>query len=132
MEAAVGAVFGQLAAELIPGVPGALLNPPSAEYFERTRAHVFGMPLAELKSKKGGEVAWKAVETPLKEMAALLKEQGGPFCEGKEVSYADFVVVSFLQFLKSIDEAHFQRVCKLDEAFSKVYEASKEWVKRDD
>jgi len=132
MEAALGAVMAHLAAELLPGVPGALLNPPSEEYFQRTRAQRFGMPLAQLKADKGGEGAWKAAEEPLRGMAALLKERGGPFCEGEEVSYADFVAVSFLQFVRRIEEKDFDRVCKLDEAFAKVYEASKEWLEKDD
>lgn len=82
-EAAVGKTHGALYTELIPKVP-AILNPPSTEYFLRTRAERFGMPLAEVEKEKGGENAWKAAEAPIKELAELLKRnEAGPFFLGE-------------------------------------------------
>ena len=128
------------------------------------------MPLDELeKSEKGGEVAWKGAEGPLGEMAALLKENGGPFFMGKEgwsshgpvlhpvsfrsgtpcmtaattdfirasglmnvvVSYADFVFVGLLQFLKCLGQDIFDRVTAMDKAFPASYEACSPWLERD-
>lgn len=66
----------------MPLVPG-VLNPPSVEYFERTRATRFGMTLAQLEKERGGESAWKAAEPKWKELGALLKAEGGPFFMGK-------------------------------------------------
>lgn len=48
------------------------------------------------------------------------------------VSYADFIFVAFLQFLKRLDESAFERFLGFDEAIGKVYDASKEWLERDD
>ena len=68
---------------LLPRVPRQFLNPPSAEYFERTRAERFGMTLSQLEKERGGESAWKAAEPKWKELGALLKAEGGPFFMGK-------------------------------------------------
>ena len=81
--------------ELVPGciislgpifmakIPRLVLNPPSTEYFERTRAERFGMSLSQLEEERGGESAWKTAELKWKELGALLKAEGGPFFMGK-------------------------------------------------
>jgi len=48
------------------------------------------------------------------------------------VNYADFIFVAFLEFLRRIDVTDFERFLSLDPAFRKVYEASKEWLRRAD
>lgn len=67
----------------MPRIPRFVLNPPSAEYFERTRGARFDMTLSQLEKEKGGESAWKAVEPKWKELGNLLKAEGGPFFMGK-------------------------------------------------
>ena len=51
---------------------------------------------------------------------------------GDTVSYADFVIVGFLQFCKRIDQSYYDRVVEVDPAFGRLYDASKEWLARDD
>ena len=72
---------------LFPRVPRFLLNPRSAEYFEHTRGASYGMPLSQLEREKGGENAWKAAEPKWKELATLLKAEGGPFFMGETGKY---------------------------------------------
>lgn len=48
------------------------------------------------------------------------------------VSYADFIFVSMLHFLKRIDEKIYKRFIELDPSFSRVYDASKQWLEKDD
>jgi hypothetical protein len=48
------------------------------------------------------------------------------------VSYADFIFVGWLHMIKRIDEKLFQRYLELDEAFPKLYEATKQWLVKDD
>ena len=67
----------------MPRIPQFVLNPPSAEYFSRTRAERFGMDLTQLEKEKGGERAWKVAESKWKELGILLKAEGGPFFMGK-------------------------------------------------
>jgi glutathione S-transferase len=58
----------------------------------------------------------------------------GPFFMGQTVSYAGFILVGFLQFLKRLshDNDLFNRVVQVDQSFLVLYEACAEWLKRDD
>jgi hypothetical protein len=40
--------------------------------------------------------------------------------------------VSALQFFRRIDESIFRRLVEMEPAFEKVYDASKQWLERDD
>lgn len=82
VEALIMPMFGPLRGVLMPGVPRNLLNPPSAEYFERTRAVRFGMPLEQLAKEHGGERGYADAEKPLSDVADLLKANGGPYFMG--------------------------------------------------
>ncbi|KAK4693882.1 hypothetical protein P7C71_g3598, partial [Lecanoromycetidae sp. Uapishka_2] len=117
---------------VLPPIPTNLLRDPSAEYFLRTREARFGMPLSQVAREQGGEEAWKGAEPAFNKIGELLREQGGPFIMGKIVSYADFVIVSVLHFIKRIDEKIFERVVQIEPALKELYDASREWLKRDD
>lgn len=122
-----------LAPVYIPRAPRYVLNPPSAEYFDRTRAARFGMPLSQLENEKGGESAWKIAEPKWKELGTLLKAEVGPFFMGKTVSYADMIVVGALHFSTMLgDDEVFQRLKTIEPAFLTLYDASKAWLERDD
>lgn len=135
VEALMPKIMQPLGPVYMPRVPRDLLNERSASYFSRTREARFGMPLDELeRSEKGGETAWENASPHIRELADLLKENGGPFFMGKTVSYADFIVVGSLQFWKrlSYDGDLFDRLMCIDHSFLKLYEACAEWLKRDD
>ena len=117
-------------AVVLPKVARNLLNPPSAEYFERTRQEKFGMPLAQLEREKGGESAFEEAEPGFKKVGEMLREKGGPFFLGETVSYADFIVVGALDFLRRVGEGVFERVLGMDPSLGEVYEASKPWLER--
>jgi hypothetical protein len=72
------------AADILPRVPGSLLNPPSAEYFERTRPKRWDCStLKEVIEQKGGDPAWKAAEPGYQKMVELLKQNPeGPYFMG--------------------------------------------------
>jgi hypothetical protein len=74
---------GGLRAVWMPKIPEALLNPPSAEYFERTRAETFGCSLAQLAKEKGGEEAWIETLPAFHELGKVIKANGGPFVMGE-------------------------------------------------
>lgn len=48
------------------------------------------------------------------------------------MSYADIILVSLLQMVKRIDEKKFERFIAIDPALPKIFEASKEWLKKED
>ena len=135
---------------LIPKTPDALLNPPSKEYFERTREQMFGKSLEHMEKEQGGEEAWKAAEPALKEIGDVLRARGGPFMMGKEgecgfslavvaeglifgaVSYTDFVIVGLLQFAKRVREDLYGQTVEMEPALKTLYDASAVWLERDD
>jgi len=47
-------------------------------------------------------------------------------------SYADFVILGWLQFFKTIDMKLYERVVSIEPAFGTLYDASKQWLERDD
>ncbi|KAF1815582.1 hypothetical protein P152DRAFT_390289 [Eremomyces bilateralis CBS 781.70] len=132
VETAFRGVWGPLYQGIIPKVPRRLLPERDKEYFVRTREETLGAPLEELEKTKGGEGAWKEAEPAIREWAEILKREVGPFVKGKTVSYADFVIVSFLQFVKTIGDDVFDKFVGYDQTFKDIYEASADWVKRDD
>lgn len=121
-----------LIGHLLPKVPVVLLNPKSAEYFDRTREVSFGKPLPELEKEKATEQAWKDVEGPAKMFGDLLRKNSGPFFLGETVSYADFIFLGFLQMAKRLNSGLFERVLGLDQAFPKIFKASKKWLEKED
>ncbi|CZR69457.1 uncharacterized protein PAC_19357 [Phialocephala subalpina] len=88
--------------------------------------------LLQLKNEIGGEEAWMEALPGIKALGELLGKNGGPFVEGDTPSYADFVTVGWLQFLKVIEEDYYQRLVKVDPAIGKLYDASKPWLERND
>jgi hypothetical protein len=48
------------------------------------------------------------------------------------VSYADFVIVSWLRFYEAIEEDLSKRAVAIEPALGKLYDASKQWLERDD
>ena len=132
VEETITKCFSPLRNTFLPKVPGALLNPVSAEYFERTREERFGMPLAQLDKERGGEIGWKEAEPALQELGALLRAKGGPFVLGNTVSYADFIILGMIQFARRIHEDLYQRAIAAEPSFKTLYEASRTWLERDD
>ncbi len=87
---------------LLPRVPG-ILNPPSAEYFIRTRSIRFGKPLAEVEPVGEARAeAWAKLKANLGELDGWLRKSPGPFFMGDSPVFADFVVAGLFQSLKLI------------------------------
>jgi glutathione S-transferase len=77
---------GALMPVILPQVPKVILSEYSAEYFWRTRAEAFGMPLTEWGAKEGGEdgeKAWERSRAGFAEVAEALRETEGPFYLGE-------------------------------------------------
>ena len=128
----ISLILGPVFTQLLPEIP-ALLPERSQEYFYKTREAAFGKPLSEVHEEAlaNAEEGWKKSEEQLKEVADLLKKHDGPFILGTEVSYADFILVSMLYFVKRVSEEAFQKILSIDDSFSKVYEASRQWFTED-
>lgn len=68
---------------VIAKVPRLLLNPRSQEYFYRTRAVEYGMPLPQWEVEKGGLKAWEEAKEDILKLAKLLNEEKGPYFMGE-------------------------------------------------
>ncbi|KAG8624244.1 hypothetical protein KVT40_007311 [Elsinoe batatas] len=117
---------------ILPLIPRNVLNPSSAEYFQRTRKEIFGMPLDEFEATKGGDEAWKNAEKPIGEMASLLREEDGPYFQGDKSCYADFYFVTFLRFAKAADEKVYDRIVKDQPEFRALYTCMEAYLDKAD
>ena len=120
---------GSLPPVFVPRVHDKLLNPPSAEYFRRTREPRFGKTIEEL--AKGSGEAWEASKPQIKEIADMLRENdSGPYFMGKEMSYADIVLVSWMKMFERIGQL--EGIMDVDkEAFGALYKGCQDWLERD-
>lgn len=86
---------------LLPRVPATILNPPSADYFIRTRSATFGKPLAELEPVEEARLeAWAKIKASFGEIDGWLNKTPGPFFMGETPAFVDFVVAGIFQWLK--------------------------------
>lgn len=149
--AALGKVAGPLFPDILARVPRDVLNPSSAEYFQRTRKERFGLTLDDLKVEKGGDKAWGDAKEPLAELAALFKDTTGPYILGDTreflniqdekyiemliilvlASYADFHTVTFIHFLKRVGGGLYERFIAHDKVFEDLYNAYAPYFERD-
>lgn len=126
-------VLPPLVPVLVPRMPLYTLRGKSIEFHKASRARDFGMPLTELEAKYGGEKAWKAAEPGLRAWINVLNEDGrGPFCLGEQVSYADFIIVGFLEYCRCLGGDCFERVLRFDGLFGSLYDSCKLWLMRND
>lgn len=85
---------------VLPKIP-AILNPPAAEYFYRTRSEYFGKPLDQL-APVGEEraEAWAKLRAGFDTMNGWFNKSSGPYFMGDMTSFADFVVAGWLRAMK--------------------------------
>ncbi|KAL2754211.1 hypothetical protein ACRALDRAFT_1070059 [Sodiomyces alcalophilus JCM 7366] len=128
-----GETLMALVAVVLPPIPRDILNDASVPYFEETRAKVFGSPLAELEKTKGGEPAWEAARPLFAKAGEELRKVPGPFFLGETVSYADFVYVGLIEFIrrtKGIED--YNRIVGWEKEIGVLYDACAKWLARDD
>ena len=130
---AVQTFFGALRALLLPRVPKVLLNPSSADYFERTRKEWFGMPLSELEQSKDAKEAWQNAKPGVEKLKELLHQNSeGPFVKGKQVTYADFIIVGAFEFIMLLGDDVYEKTMAFDPSFPSLHKACQPWLKRND
>lgn len=108
---------------------------PSVRMFVAAREKRFGMNFAEWEKMKGGETAWNTAAPGFDALRHLLidnKIDDGPFILGSQVSYADFIITAVLEAYNQTHTGMFQRILNMDERFERHYQASKQWVRKDD
>jgi len=121
----------------MPLVATKLLSERSTEYFLAVKLKKVGKTVEQMREEFGdGEAVWAKVLPTISELGDLLESNGGPFLMGETPSYADFMVVSVLQYYKTVDEALFLKVVggpgDTQTPLRRLYDASKPWVARND
>ena len=97
---------------IIVGRTWKLLNPPSQEYFRRTREASFGKRLEDI----GGEEYWQALESGLGRIKESLEENGNAkdlLFAGNRITFADIQLASVLVWLRVVcgdDSEDWQRL----------------------
>lgn len=120
-------VMWPLAPLLVPRMPREILSGTSIAFHIEARKKTFGMSLDELEAKHGGD-AWENALPGLHKLVDILKQDAtGPFCLGKTPSYADFVIVGFLEWCKCLGDDIFQKLLCFDPVFGSLYERSSVW-----
>ena len=91
------------------------------------------MPVDECERLKGPD-AIKNAEPQMQAMAELYHEnEEGPFAMGKQVSYADFVLVGFLRYMQYMPAGTYDKLVAVDrDVFDKLLGACQPWLQRDD
>ncbi|KAF8960754.1 hypothetical protein BDZ97DRAFT_1281072 [Flammula alnicola] len=79
------------------------LNPPSEEYFRRTREQEFGMKLEDLVPKgEKADAEWEKYKDGLGTVDVWYAKSGGPFLMDDTVSWADFVIAGYVIWLRIV------------------------------
>ncbi|ORX38033.1 hypothetical protein BD324DRAFT_417547 [Kockovaella imperatae] len=102
----------------------ALLTPRSAERFSSRK-------LALAREKADQEEAWKIASGYFQRLGEVLKRHEGPFVLGDRVSYADFIIVAQLQFLRVADMSIYDRFVIELPGLKELYERCRPWTVRD-
>jgi glutathione S-transferase len=122
-----------LFSEYMPCIRDNLITKHSLPYWKKSREGLFGMPIDEFQKKKGGEKAWEAAEPGLLELTTFLSESkrdDGPYILGSQITYADLVLVAFLESSRRTSEEIFKRVIGFHENIESLYEACSKWLER--
>jgi len=81
---------------ILPKVP-AILNPPAAEYFYRTRSEAFGKPLEQVEPVGQARAeAWAKLKAGFDALNGWYSKSSGPYFMGEAASFADFIVGGLL------------------------------------
>jgi glutathione S-transferase len=110
-----------------------ILGDQSLKYWHETRGAWFGgRQLAQVAAQQGGIHAYQEAQPLVARVTELLQQDPtGPFLQGRNVSYADFVWISLLWFFKNLDPLSFDTLIEVDKSVHlKLIEACRPWLER--
>lgn len=117
--------------EFMPRIRDNLITDHSKSFWIRSRENLFGMAIDEFERTKGGEQAWRAAEPGLKALSEFLnqhKKDEGPFTWGSQLSYADLVLVAFLESTRRTSQDMFDRIMSFHSSIQELYKACGQWL----
>lgn len=123
-------VIEPLVPMLVPRMPRECLSGSTIAFHIEVRKVTFGMSLDELEAKYGGG-AWEKALPGLYKIAGILKQDPtGPFCLGKTPSYADFLIVGFLEWAKCLGGGTFEDLLRIDPVYERLYASCELWLQK--
>lgn len=120
--------------EFMARLPERVLDAKDTAYWNPDREKMVGMPVKEFQDSRGGKQTTENVAEHVRAVGELLEKKGGPFFEGEQVTYVDFMWASFLLFLERIGSDAFDIVIVEErQAHVRLLEEVKRrgWSKRD-
>jgi glutathione S-transferase len=126
-------VFQQVFPNIVNRIPNTILSEVSREYWFKSRKERLGMSTQEYEDKHAGPAAYEGAAPFLKEITRMLKENEGPFFSGKQVTYADFSWVNYINFFGRIHPDVYEAVMQAtgDRApHEALKEACAPWLER--
>ncbi|KAK5166664.1 uncharacterized protein LTR77_008208 [Saxophila tyrrhenica] len=135
VHAALLSVIGAARPTIILAAQQNILSEGSAAWHAQDRERRFGKSVEQWEKDEGGEKGWKAAQPGLEAVKAELnrhKRDEGPFVLGGTVSYGDFLIAGFFEWLRRADASLYERYVRYDESFKKHREACEPWLARDD
>ena len=117
-------------------VPKKFLSEASVPFFRTSRAKDLGMSLEQLEADNPKEAVFEKASPALKDLAHILKENsGGPFLEGEQVVYMDFILTGAILFFQDMGSDIFDDFLQSSgdpETYKKYLDAMSPWTKRND
>ena len=111
-----------------------ILDARGKDYFVSTRSRWFGKPLQDLEITDPQEVektkdALKAELEVFFRMLAGREGKEGPFLEGKQAGYADFILVTFLSWSHRVDKKLWTEIMAMGSGeFQVLWDACSAWM----
>lgn len=133
--------FGQAIMPLVPSVAmpeiaRSVILECDREWFYADRERKLGASLDELERTNGGDQAWEKARPGfegIREVLKKYKRDEGPFILGSEPSYGDFMLVAGIHMFSQFPKEKYEKFLSMCEPeLGNLYEASKQWIQRDD
>ncbi|KAJ5528732.1 hypothetical protein N7527_002125 [Penicillium freii] len=111
-----------------------ILDKRGCDYFVRTRSEWFGKPLSELQvtDKENVRNVTNAMNNELEVLLRMLagrEGRKGPFLEGEQAGYADFILVTFLSWSHRVDRALWEETMAMGNGeFQTLWDACWPWM----
>ena len=105
-----------------------------ADYFRRTRKQWFGCDSLDEISPHGEDLTtvWSSLTSELDVLSKMLRGpdgKTGPFLEGDQAGYADFVVVAFLTWFECADRADWEKLVSIGSGeLKRLWDACLPWL----
>lgn len=115
----------------LPKISQTVMTDEDKKWSYEIRAPEAGYPMEEWENVPAS-ACWEAACPGFERLEAMWGEvEGGPFLLGREVSYGDFVILGMLGMLGRMGREDLE-MCLKWEGVRELWEASQEWMERDD